>query len=271
MDHRQRCQVDRCRPAEAWLDHLWLRLLFERHRLVRVQRGGGGFRVGPSSLRRRLLLIRLCSLLSSLLAGRGRPLFCGAGSLLSRGIVLREALFSSLHLPVIVPHTPPVHDHPTAELSEHAPRSDDRDLSRAVRVGEQLLLDQIVLLGLGCNDLEQRSIFVEQQIRIPISKDSSAFGRQHEELVPSVRHMEGPAPIFSPAQKVARHHHFFITRIVRFARDVFILFRSQLVGGMVPHGGQRFDRGRFWGRRFGRGGKGDGCVLDLRSSNRRLR
>jgi len=131
MDHRQWCQVDWCRSSESWLDHLWLGLLLELHRFVRVQRGGGGFCVAALWRLLLLLLTRLCCL-CSLFAGSGRSLFGCARSLLPRWIVLSKPLFPSLHLPIVVPNSAPIHDHPTTKLPEHTARGNDRDLSRAI-------------------------------------------------------------------------------------------------------------------------------------------
>jgi len=94
--------------------------------------------------------------------GSGLPGLGSARSLFSCSIGLGEALFAGLVLPVVVPDSPAVDNHPAPELAEHAAGSDDGDLSRPIRKRQDLLADQIILLDLVGDDLEQRPVLVEE-------------------------------------------------------------------------------------------------------------
>jgi hypothetical protein len=60
--------------------------------------------------------------------------FRSAWSLLSRGVLLCEALLTGLALPVVVAHSSSVVDQSAPKLPEHGPCGDDGNLARAVRV-----------------------------------------------------------------------------------------------------------------------------------------
>ena len=85
----------------------------------------------------------------------------GSRSLLSGGVFFGETLLSGLRFPLIITDFPSVFDQTTAELPKHTSRRDDGYLSRAIRVRQDLLVDQIVLLCLIGNNLVQRPVFVE--------------------------------------------------------------------------------------------------------------
>lgn len=114
-------------------------------------------------------------------------------------------------------------------------------------------MNEIILLGLSRDDLEQGPVLVEEQIRISIAQDPCAFGCQHEQLFPSIWNEEGPYPVLPPAQWMALRRDLVFAGLVSFAWHIFVAFGTQLVGGVIPYGGQRFDDGRLGRRGFGRG------------------
>ena len=82
--------------------------------------------------------------------------------LLTRQVFLGETLLSGLCFPIIISYASTVSDHSTTKLTEHGFRGYNRNLPRPVRIRQDLLMDQIILLCLRRNDFEQRSIFIEQ-------------------------------------------------------------------------------------------------------------
>lgn len=171
--------------------------------------------------------------------------FSGLGrawSLLPRHVGLGEALFARLSLPVVVTHSPAVQDDPAAKLPEHGPGGYDGDLSGAIGEWQYFLMDEIVLLDLVGNDLEERPVLVEQEIRVAISQDPGAFGCEHEKLVPSGWDKKGSTSVFAAAEQLAVSHDLLLARLVRLARHVLILGLVQLVGGVVADGRQRLQR-----------------------------
>lgn len=58
-------------------------------------------------------------------------------------------------------------------------------------------MDKIVFLRLRSDDLKQRSVLIKKQVRVSIAQDACALGREHEQLVASVRHEEGPAAVLA--------------------------------------------------------------------------
>ena len=82
------------------------------------------------------------------------PCFRCARSLLAGSVFFCETLLAGFALPVVVAHSSSVDDQSAPELSEHGPRRNNGDLSRTIRVGQYLLMDQIVFLRLRSNDLE---------------------------------------------------------------------------------------------------------------------
>lgn len=78
--------------------------------------------------------------------------FGGAGPLLPGKVGFGEALFARLGLPIVVPDPPAIDDHPTPELTEHAPGRDNRDLPGAVRERQYFLLHQMILFHLVSDD-----------------------------------------------------------------------------------------------------------------------
>lgn len=89
--------------------------------------------------------------------------------LFARGVFFGEALLAGFALPVVVTHSTAVDDEPAAKLAKHRSGGDDGDLAGAIGVGKDLLLDEVVLFGLVRNDLMQRAVFVEEQIRIAVA------------------------------------------------------------------------------------------------------
>jgi hypothetical protein len=103
-----------------------------------------------------------------------------AGALLSSKISLGEALFPGLGFPIVIPNSSTVANNTASKLSEHGPGSDNGDLSRAIRERKNLLLDQIILFGLGCNHLEEGPVLVEQKVRVSVAQHPCALGGKHE-------------------------------------------------------------------------------------------
>ena len=106
-----------------------------------------------------------------------------AGALLTRHVGLGETLFARLRLPVVVANTSTANNHTAAELAKHAASSHNGDLARAVGKRQDFLSDQVVFLHLIRDDLVQRTILVEKQVRIAIAQNTSAFGCEHEKLI----------------------------------------------------------------------------------------
>jgi len=177
--------------------------------------------------------------------------FCGAGPLLARGVFFGEALLTGLALPVVVAHTAAVVDQSTTKLPEHGARGDYGDLARAVRVRQDLLVDQVVLLRLRRNDLEERAVLVEEQVRVAVAEDARTLGGEHEQLVAAMGHEEGAAAVLAAVQRVAGLGDLALAGVVDFARNVLVALGVQLVGGVVTHRGQGLDHGGLRRGRFG--------------------
>jgi hypothetical protein len=194
--------------------------------------------------------------------GCGRfPCFCCTWPLLTSRVFLGKTLLPSLALPVVVAHTAAVDDQSASELSEHGSGSYDGNLSGPIRVGQNLLVDQVVLLGLCGNDFVQRSVLVEKEIRVAVAKDTRAFGCEHEEFVGSVGDEESAAAVLAAVEWVAGLRHLPLSGLVDFARYVFVAFGIELVGGVVAHSGQRLDDSGLGGCSFGGwGGVGRRCL-----------
>ena len=197
--------------------------------LVRRRSGSaGGGRCRSRRRRRRSSRRSIASL------GRARALLPGE-------ILLGETLLARLALPVVVAHAPAVDDDAAAELAEHRLGRDDGDLARAIRVGQDALVDEVVLLELGRDDLVQRPVLVEEQVRVAVAEDAGALGREHEELVAAVGHEEGAAAVLAAFAQLAVRAHLLLARLVELARDVLVALGPELIGGVVAHGRQRLD------------------------------
>lgn len=204
-------------------------------RLRRAREGSGGtiddFGM-RSACHQRVVLGRL-----GRFPGLGR-----AGALLAGEIGLGEALFAGLGLPVVVSHSSAVHDDSASELSEHGPGRDNCDLPGTVRKRENLLLNEVVLLGLGGNDLEERPVLVEEQVRVSVAQNPGALGGEHEELVASVGYQKGSAPVLSTSLQRAIGNYLLLAKLVDLAGEVLIARRIQLIGRVVAHGRESFER-----------------------------
>jgi hypothetical protein len=88
--------------------------------------------------------------------------FCCTWPLLTRRVFLGKTLLPSLALPVVVAHTPAINDQPASELSEHGAGGYDGNLSGSIGVWQNLLVDEVVLLGLCSDNFVQRSVLVEK-------------------------------------------------------------------------------------------------------------
>lgn len=157
-------------------------------------------------------------------------------SLLSCQVLLGEALLSRLALPVVIAHASSILDDSTTKLSEHRLGSDDCDLTRAIGIWENVLLDQVILLFLRRDDFMKRTIFVEEQIRITIVQHASAFCRQHEQLIAAVRNLECAWSETSSVQGITQAIHFLLAGIVVLPRHVLVVPWPQLVCGMIADG-----------------------------------
>ena len=182
----------------------------------------------------------------------GLPCFRAARSLFTRQIIFGKALLPGFGFPIVVLHPAPIHNDSSAELAKHGLRGDDRDLPRSVGVRQNLLMDQFILLRLGCNDLEQRSILVEQQIRVSVVQHPRTFRSKHEFLLSSVRYVECSHLELAPFECLALRRDFPLSSLVEFSGDVFIAFRCQGIRCVVPHRRQGFQdrlgRGCLGGR-----------------------
>lgn len=58
-------------------------------------------------------------------------------------------------------------------------------------------MDEVVLFRLVGDNLEERSILVEKQIRVSVSQDAGAFRGKHEQLFASIGHHKCPDAVFS--------------------------------------------------------------------------
>ena len=141
-------------------------------------------------------------------------------------------------------------------------------------------MDEIVLFRLIGDDLVQRSILVEQQIRVAVAQHTRAFGREHKELISTVGHIEGPDAIVASFQRVSRCRHLLLAGLVDLAGEVFVAFGAQLVCRVIADGRERLDdsglaaRARGCALRRGmRGGRLAGMLrrLGLRSLYRQWR
>lgn len=79
-------------------------------------------------------------------------------------------------------------------------------------------MDQIILLCLSGDNLVERAVLVEKQIRVSISKDAGTFSCQHEKFVPSIWYEEGTASIYSSIQWVPGCGHLGLASVVDLAR-----------------------------------------------------
>ncbi len=131
--------------------------------------------------------------------GGGFPGLGCSRSLLSCEISFGKALLPRLALPVVVPDPPAVGDDAAAELTEHTARGDNGDLPRPVGKGQDLLGDEVVLLLLAGDDLEQRPVLVEEEVRVAVVQDACAFRGKHEQLIAAVRDEEGSASVLTAA------------------------------------------------------------------------
>ena len=144
-------------------------------------------------------------------------------TLLTREVLLGETLLPRLGLPVVIPNSSSINYYSAAELSEHTPRRNYRDLPRPVGEGQDVLADQVLFLVLGSYDFIQRSILVEEQVRVSVAQHSSALSRQHKELVAAVRNMEGLAPVYAAALEESIDIYLLLAGLIVFTRYVLVV------------------------------------------------
>ncbi len=130
-------------------------------------------------------LTRLRSCCSLLCFGSSR-------TLVARQIFLSEALFDGFRFPIIVSNPPPSFKHSRTELTEHRLGGNDGNLPRSIRIWKYFLMYQFVLLGLCSDDLVQRAVLIEEEVRVSIAQNTCAFRSQHETLFASMRYVKRP-------------------------------------------------------------------------------
>lgn len=158
--------------------------------------------------------------------------------LLTREVLLGETLLPCLGLPVIIADSSSINYYSAAKLSEHRPSCYYRDLPRPVGEGQYILADQVLFLVLGGYDFIQRSILVEEQVRVSVCQHARALSRQHEELVAAVRNVKGLASVCAAALEESIDIYLLLAGLIVFTRYVLVVSWSQLVRGMVPDGWQ---------------------------------
>ena len=169
----------------------------------------------------------------ALKSGCRLPCFASSWSLVPSHVFLGKTLLDGLRFPIIVSNPPSVLNHSGTKLAEHGLCSDDGNLPRSVRIRKDLLVYQFVLLLLGSNDLEQRSILVEKQIRVPVAQNASTLRCQHESFFTSVGYVECPNFELTAALRKTLRVDLCLSRTIVFPRYVFIPFRVQLIRGMI--------------------------------------
>ena len=80
------------------------------------------------------------------------PCFGRPGAFVTCHIFFGESLFDCLCLPIIVSDSATSFNDPGSKLTEHGLCSDDSNLPRTVRVGQDFLVNQLVFLLLGSDD-----------------------------------------------------------------------------------------------------------------------
>lgn len=98
------------------------------------------------------------------LGGGGVSSLAGPRPFFTSQVIFGEPLLARLAFPVIVAHTPSIHDDPAAELTKDRLGRDDGNLARPIRVRQNILLDEVVFFDLRRDDLVQRPVLVEQQV-----------------------------------------------------------------------------------------------------------
>lgn len=94
-----------------------------------------------------------------------------------------------------------------------------------------------------CDDLVERSILVEEKIRIAILELSRALRGQHEQLLAPSRKGKCPDLVISAALEVAQVIHLFLACFVVLTWHIFIPFWLEYVAGMVSNCWEGFDGG----------------------------
>ena len=186
MDHRQRSQRRRHWSSHTRLHQLWMTLRIDRDRPRTV------------AVNDVLMVTECCSIRSNVRGLSFSCSLCATRSLFTSQVFLRKTLLSCLCLPVVIPHPSTVLNDSATELSKHRFGSDDRNLSRSVRVRQDFLMNQIVLFRLSCDDFVQRPILVEKQIRVSVTQDTCAFRGKHEQFIPSIRYQECSTFVLAP-------------------------------------------------------------------------
>ena len=181
-----------------------------------------------------------------------------SGTLLAGHIFFGETLLLGFGLPIVVLYPSAVDNDACSKLPEHRPGSHDRDLSRAIRVRQDFLTDQLIFLWLSGDDLEERSILVEQKIRVSIVQNPCAFRCQHEQLLAPIWDEEDPHSVLSIVHQMALRIDLFLSCLIELSRHIFVALLGQDIGGMISYRRQRFEdrlRGRCLRRGcFRRGG-----------------
>ena len=190
---------------------------------------------------------RGCRFSCGSIAGLGSPwtLFTGQ-------ILLGETLLARLALPIVIPYPSAVDNDTATKLSEHGASGDNSDLAGPVGIRQDILLDQVVLFDLRRDDLVQRPVLVEQEVRVAVVQHSCALRSQHEELGASVGHTEGAALVFASALQISHGVYLGLSGVVELFRNVLIAFIVQLVGRVIAHGRKGLDKCLIRGGLVGR-------------------
>lgn len=86
-------------------------------------------------------------------------------------------------------------------------------------------MDQFILLALCRYDLIQRPIFVEEKVRVAISKHPRTFCCQHEELLAPIGNVKCSHLILAPIQWMPHRVDLCFSILVLFSRDVLVALR----------------------------------------------
>lgn len=162
-------------------------------------------------------------------------------SLLASQVLLGKALFPGLCLPIVVTHTPTIHNHTGAELTKHGSCSDNCNLPRAVGVWKDALSDEVLLLVVRGDDLVEGAILVEEQVGVSVVQDAGAFGGEHEELVASVLDDKGATLVLALSVEMTARSDLSFAGIVDLSWYILVTLWIDLICGVISGCGQGFD------------------------------
>lgn len=126
-------------------------------------------RVGVNDILRMAIYRRDERSLTRLCSGCSVPCFGSSGALVASHIFFGEPLFDCFCFPVIVSDPPSSFNDSGTELAKHGLGGDDCNLPGPIRIWEDFLMYQFVLLLLCSDDLMQRPILVEEKVRVSVT------------------------------------------------------------------------------------------------------